>query len=420
MSGQGGNAVVDRWVAAVTGAISLVGLAAAVTTTTVDPGSGLVDPVPSALGWALGGVTVALQAVMLRWRRTSPAAVLLVVALGLPLCALWGLADMITLAQPAVLVAAYTLVLQRTAGRSWPTLLLAVVVAGSGATVVGLRGDDSVSPALGQGLLQGVGTIGVALLVAIVVGARREVGLARETRAAALERERAALVQVAVAHERTAMARELHDIAAHHLSGIAVMTAAIGTQIDTDPEGAKAAVAQVRRQSTAVLRDLRSLVGLLRETDARAADPDHVRPEALAGVAALVEDAAAVGREVDLTVLGGRGALGGAVGPLAQLAAYRMVQEALANAARHAPGARTEVIVDDRRADAVLVKVRNARAEVAPSAPGSGFGLVGMRERADLTGGTMEAGPTADGGWLVSMRLPREAALDDVPESEDA
>ena len=84
-------------------------------------------------------------------------------------------------------------------------------------------------------------------------------------RCEALEREHDALVQAAIARERTAMARELHDIAAHHLSGIAVMTAAIATQIDTDPAAAKRAVGQVRQQSTEVLRDLRSLVGLLRE-----------------------------------------------------------------------------------------------------------------------------------------------------------
>nr|WP_253945306.1 histidine kinase [Nocardioides sp. zg-DK7169] len=205
------------------------------------------------------------------------------------------------------------------------------------------------------------------------------------------------------------MARELHDIAAHHLSGIAVMTAAIGTQIDSDPAGAKAAVAQVRQQSTAVLRDLRSLVGLLREDDAGAGGPDRVRPESLAGITALVEDLTTAGRDVGLTVLSGGHPLGDGVGPLAQLAAYRMAQEALANAARHAPGARAEVVLDDRDPYGVLVTVRNERSPRSGSEQGrDGFGILGMRERAELTGAALVVGPTADGGWEVALRVPRD------------
>jgi signal transduction histidine kinase len=217
-----------------------------------------------------------------------------------------------------------------------------------------------------------------------------------------------------VARERTAMARELHDIAAHHLTGIAVMSAAIAGQIDTDPSGAKAAVGDVRRQSTAVLRDLRSLVGLLRDHDPTAAH-DGVHVQTLAGVTDLVGEVLAGGQDVGLTVLEPVGSrrLGAGIGPLAQLAAYRMVQESLANAARHAPGGRCVVEVDDRDAEALLVTVRNAPApQVVQPVSRGGLGLVGMRERAELTGSRLEVGPTPDGGWLVRLRIPRAASVD--------
>ncbi|WP_167001475.1 histidine kinase [Mumia sp. ZJ430] len=410
MTRRGSVPVVDRWVALVTGTLALVALAAFCVVTAVAPEAGVVEPVPSALGWGLGAVTIVLQAVALLWRRTAPRTVLLLVSLGMLLCAVWGLGDGIGLAQLAVFVASYTLGLAQPLSRSWPTFAAAGVLAAAGSMISATFSDEPVALALGLGALQGVGTVGLPLAVAIAVATRREIRQARQSRVDALERERGALVQAAVARERTAMARELHDIAAHHLSGIAVMTAAIGTQIDSDPEAAKAAVAQVRTQSTAVLRDLRSLVGLLREDDGRTDTPERVRPESLAGIPALVDDVSGTVRDVRLTVLAGdHQQVGHGVGPLGQLAAYRMAQEALANAARHAPGAPTEVTVDDRDPEAVLLTVRNDRPGGPAAQPGrSGFGLVGMRERAELTGASLDIGPTQDGGWLVRLRIPRD------------
>ncbi|MQW78050.1 sensor histidine kinase [Nocardioides sp. dk4132] len=413
MSQPSSVAPIDVRVAAGTGAIVLLGLAALVAVTSAAPDAGVVAPVPSTTAWVLGAVTLLLQAAALLWRRTAPRATLLATALGMLLCGVWGLGDAIGLAQPAVLIAAYTLGVERPLSRDTvPTFALAALLTGAGTTVAGLFGGEELAAAVGFGMLQGVSTVGVPLVVAIVVSTRREIRQARASRTEALEREHGALVQAAVARERTAMARELHDIAAHHLSGIAVMTAAIGTQIDSDPAGAKAAVAQVRQQSTAVLRDLRSLVGLLREDD-QEGGPDRVRPESLAGIAALVEDVTGAGRDVGLTVLSGGRPLGDGVGPLAQLAAYRMAQEALANAARHAPGARAEVVIDDRDPDAVEVTVHNERPTAAPPPEGrDGFGILGMRERAELTGASLAVGPTTDGGWQVALEIPRDHRLE--------
>ncbi|CAI9412276.1 sensor histidine kinase [Nocardioides sp. T2.26MG-1] len=316
------------------------------------------DRVPGLGGaaWWAGVALLTVQAVaLLRWWSNPPLALLAVA----PAAVAAGgvtLGDATNVTGLFVMVAAYLVAVARPVRQAWPALVAAGGQVACGGYVAGLRLDDPVLTSIGGSLLQAVGTIGAPVLVGVLVATRRESRAAREDEQRALLRERDALLVAAVARERTAMARELHDIAAHHLSGIAVMSAAIGTQIDTDPEGAKAAAAQVRRQSVSVLHDLRSLVGLLRVGD-DAPDPGTTptRIENLAGLAALTHDFSSGATPVELTVLEASGhSLGHGVGPLAQLAAYRMVQESLANAARHAPGARCEVVVDDRAAASLV------------------------------------------------------------------
>jgi signal transduction histidine kinase len=371
-------------------------------------------PAVGSVGWWLSATLLTVQAGLLLRAWQTPRAVLVVVAAAAPLAALAGLDDATSLTSLAVMVATYVAATSRPVRTLWPSLAAAAALVASGGVVSGLVTDAPAAELVGGAALQAVGTVGLALLVATIVSSRRQVRQAQERQVEALEREQHALVQAAIARERTAMARELHDIAAHHLSGIAVMTAAIATQIDTDPAGAKRAVGQVRQQSTEVLRDLRSLVGLLREGQ----EPGDTRPENLAGVAALVRDRAGAGQAIDLTVLGDPGQTGPGsgrgVGPLAQLTAYRMVQESLSNAARHAPGTTARVVVDERSPDAVRLTVSNGPGGPG-SGPGSGFGLLGMRERAELTGSTLEVGPTDDGGWQVSLLMPRERAPEDSP-----
>src|SRR5690606_38689623 len=155
-----------------------------------------------------------------------------------------------------------------------------------------------------------------------------------------LAREREALVQAALARERTVMARELHDIAAHHLSGIALMAGAGGRQVDPDPAAAKVGVEQLGSQATSVLADPRRLVGLMRTADHAPGAGTGV--ESVAGITCLVAQHPG---QVELDVPSEPRVEG--IGPLAQLAAYRTVQEALANATRHAPGAPCRVEVRD-------------------------------------------------------------------------
>ena len=210
------------------------------------------------------------------------------------------------------------------------------------------------------------------------------------------------------------MARELHDIASHHLSGIALMASAIERQIATDPSAAESGIRQVRAQSRAVLDDLRRLVGLLRTGD------DAGAVKTVATVPELVEAASAAGTPVRLEVLQAtEWALADGIGPLGQLAAYRMVQESLTNVLRHAPGASCSVTVDDRDAERLRIVVRNdaAAAAAAGGDASGGFGLLGMRERAALVGGCFDAGPTKDGGWEARMSIPRTADGRDESES---
>ncbi|MFI2753286.1 sensor histidine kinase [Cellulomonas sp. P22] len=388
--------------------LSMSLLAASVMVQQSDPSAARGVPGFGDAAWWWSAAVLTLQAVVLWGWRAYPRAALLAVAAGLP--ALMFLGEAIGVGLVAVLVATYRAALAPPARRLAPTLLGAGALVAVGVTAAGIRTSSAGSAAVVGGLLQGLAAVGLPLLLAILVGARREADAALAGTAEAQSRERDALVQVVVERERTAMARELHDIAAHHLSGIAVMTAAIGRQIDVDPEGAKRAVAQVREQSTAMLRDLRNLVVLLRDTDAPSDPAGPVRVETLAGIADLVGRAQESGLDVALETSGPveEVAASGAIGPLAQLAAYRVVQEALANAARHAHGARCTVRLDVREGEHVEVLVRN-------SAPGRGealvhhdpgYGLVGMRERAELTGATLRYGATDDGGWRVALAIP--------------
>lgn len=394
----------DLAIAAGTWTCAVAALALAAPLAASEPDASIPD-VGDPAWWVLALLLTAQGVLLLRARQT-PMPTLLAAAVASPLAAAAGAADATGLTLFAVIVVTY-LATASAAPRRWPVVGAAAALVAVGGLVAGIDAGAAAGAALLGSLIQAVGTLGLTALVATVVSTRQEAGRARRERLEALEREQQALVQVAVAHERTAMARELHDIAAHHLSGIAVMAAAIGTQVDSDPAGAKASAQEVRRQSSAVLRDLRRLVGLLREGD----PTDGTRPETLAGITPLVGESPA--GEVALTVLEGSGPLGRGVGPLAQLAAYRTVQESLANARRHAPGAAVEVLVDDTAEELLVVTVRNG--PVAPAVAAgdhTGFGLVGMRERAELTGAELEAGPAPDGGWRVVLRIPRDPVED--------
>ncbi|MGP7960042.1 sensor histidine kinase [Sanguibacter sp. A247] len=386
-------------------AVAAAALVAAPAFAGVDPAVGEAVAALGSVPWWVAFAAITSQAVPVACARVAPRTALATVALGPFVGAVVGDAGLTGIASLATAVTVYV-ALVRTSGAAAPATALAGVLTAAAHAITGLR-DDTLTPfgAVAGALGQGVIVVGGAALVAAFVAARRLAQRAREHELRAHARERDASVREARAQERIAMARELHDIAAHHLSGIAVMAAAIERQVTRDPSAAEQGAREVRGQSKAVLRDLRRLVGLLRE----GADGE-MDVESLAGVATLVERANALGTTVDLTVQAGAEPFGAGLGPLAQLTAFRMVQESLANAARHAPGAPTHVSIDDRSPREVVVVVRNAAAVPAPGAgDGTGLGLVGMRERAELTGARLAHGPTVDGGWDVTLTLPRDA-----------
>jgi len=240
------------------------------------------------------------------------------------------------------------------------------------------------------------------LLLAIALGgdlvsrrrrAQRE--LAEQAELTELEKARRAVLE-----ERARIAREMHDVVAHHMSMIAVQAETAPYRVTGLPGPAGDEFASIATAARAALTDMRRLLGVLRsETD----DTPLAPQPGLADLAELVAGAARAGMVVTLS---GPGEALPAVPEAVGLAAYRIVQEALANAARHAPGGPVRVLV---RAlpETLVVEVRNGPGAGGPagSLPGTGHGLTGMRERAELLGGSLTAGPD-DGGYLVAARLP--------------
>ncbi|KDN21007.1 sensor histidine kinase [Amycolatopsis rifamycinica] len=199
--------------------------------------------------------------------------------------------------------------------------------------------------------------------------------------------------RAAVAAERGRMARDLHDVIAGHLSAIAIQSEAALSL--PDPKLAKAVLASVRENSVSALEEMRAMIGLLK---ADGGDAETTAPARLADLAKLAESARASGLEVHV-----ESTVDSALPAAVDLTAYRIAQEALTNAVKHAPGGRVDVAV--HCLDGVLaVEVRNDVRGPLP-ATGGGTGLLNMRERAGAVGGELTAGPAGD-GWLVRAELP--------------
>lgn len=199
--------------------------------------------------------------------------------------------------------------------------------------------------------------------------------------------------------ERVALARELHDVVAHHVSAIAVQAQAGGVVAGLQPEKAAEVLAAIESEATRTLAEMRSMVRVLREEGAVAYSPQP----GVADLAALARPDATPTVEVSLD-----GSLTRLARPV-DAALYRLAQESLTNAVRHARGA-TRVGIDVRReGDAVRLRVSDDGQTEPGPVPAPGFGLLGMAERAQLLGGSLSAGPGPEGGWLVEAVLPVEA-----------
>lgn len=240
-------------------------------------------------------------------------------------------------------------------------------------------------------------TAGIAVAVGIAVGARRvEVRFLRE-RAESAEREQTARAAQARALERNRIAREMHDVLAHRISLVAMQAGVLGHRSDLAAEENRVLVRGIAEGSHQALEELRDVLGVLR------ADPGRPEPPqpSLDLIPDLVADARTSGLDVTLTTT-----VTGTPSDVVGRTCYRIVQEGLTNAAKHAPGARVHITLDGTAGAQLDVSVHNSAATKAAPRPASGFGLLGLTERVDLAGGKLDHRPTPDDGYLLTAQLP--------------
>ncbi|RDG35565.1 sensor histidine kinase [Streptomyces corynorhini] len=241
-------------------------------------------------------------------------------------------------------------------------------------------------------------TAGIAVAAGMAVGARRvEVRSLRE-RAESAEREQSARAAQARALERNRIAREMHDVLAHRISLVAMQAGVLDHRGDLSADESRVLVRGIAEGSHQALEELREVLGVLR------ADPGRPEPPqpSFDRVPDLVADARASGLDVRLTD-GVTGTPPDGVGRTC----YRIVQEALTNAAKHAPGAVVRVTLDGAGGGTFDIAVRNGPAPLRTARPpASGFGLLGLGERISLAGGELDHRPTPEGGYVLTARLP--------------
>ena len=351
-------------------------------------------------GWLAGSGSatpgaVTLQAALVATvavRRAWPAGVFLLA------CAIafaqWLLAFPL-IGDGALLVCLYTVA----AHQRWIRAVLAAGLLEVGAIMATLKWEPADTTL--RSLLFLTATVVAALFAGLAVasGSRYLAWMDERARRLAVERDQQATI--AAAAERTRIARELHDIVSHSLSVVITLADAAAVVSRSDP--GREAIAEVSEAGRQALSDMRAMLGVLRTDD----PPADLAPQpGLAQLGPLIERVRGTGLAVDLDIEGTAFPLGAAAG----LTAYRIVQEALTNTIRHAAARHARVTI---RYDAPCLQVRIADDGTAATGGGpQGHGIEGMRERAALHDGTVEAGPGRDGGWLVSATLrPRSGGM---------
>ncbi|MFB9719731.1 sensor histidine kinase [Planobispora longispora] len=342
-------------------------------------------------------------------------------ALALPLCLYWPMAGWwLSLAAAALTAVIVQPVVEETI---WPAPCLAVHI-----SVLALAGLKAGARVLAEMWL--ITAVAGVVLAVVLPGGRELAALADMTvlsaavlvavgalrgRSEALRRmARAELVsgqeqaRRAVLEERTRIARELHDVVAHHMSVVAVQAEAAPYRVADPPQELMRSFATVRTSALEALTELHRILGLLRgEASAAESGPQPT----LEHLGDLVDRVRQAGLDVTVNTIGDRRMLAAGV----ELSAYRIVQEALSNVLRHAPGAtvRIEVVY---RPVCLELHVTNGPPPVPPIPPpasaGAGHGLLGMRERTAMLGGQLSSGPRDDGGYAVVARLPFEESED--------
>jgi signal transduction histidine kinase len=335
---------------------------------------------------ALAGVTVPVA-----WRRRSP--VLVCAAVGL------AAASMVATRQPpsvfgeylAIMLAGFTVAERCTAGGA---------VVGGLFLIAGVVGHDWHSTEFGSpaGLAADLFIPVVVWGLGRVVHAqRRREGQATE-RAAALDRERLELARAAAEAERRHLARELHDVVTHSLSVVVIQAQAAAGVVHADQAHVRLALDSIESASRSALADMRRLLGLMRDGDGHA--PTAPQPS-LAELPELFERMRRAGVHVRADVPDAGIADAGVA-----LSVYRIIQEGLTNAVKHAPGCDVVVSVHLGRHEVLVDVVNSAAPGAARASDGGGRGLVGIAERVAVYGGGMTAGPAPDGGFALHASIP--------------
>ena len=354
---------------------------------------------------ALGAASAAWFAVVLAatlplaWRRRHPVAVIawtLAVVL-VPTTLGVELTDSV-LPLPLMVVIAYTGGREADSGRAAAVAGVAII-----ATIVaaGLAAGAVAENSTAGDVVALLVIVGGAVLAGHLMRVRHGENVRLQRLTAELAAERDARATAAVAEERARVARELHDIVAHSVSLIAVQAAAADELLGRDEARARASLRAVQDTARGALTEMRRLLSILRADD----DPGLAPPPGLSAVGELIEQVRAGGLPVALHEQGPRAALPAGL----DLSAYRIVQEALTNVLKHAAGAPTDVLVQYGDTELLLEVASDNGTTAGARGDGNGHGLAGMRERARIYGGTLEAGREGS-RFVVRARLPIAAA----------
>jgi signal transduction histidine kinase len=353
----------------------------------------LLSPLPGRGGLtarevAFSVVVCAAVAVRRRWPLTVLAVCTAATALSVAMNSARGLSTL------AVVIAVYTV--------AATTNRIIAVIAGAFTALVLVAGAlwSTAGPVLDPGKVVLALWSGLAAAVGDAVRSHRDYVLAVEERARRAEQSREEETRRRLAEDRLRIARDLHDIIAHHIAVINVQAGVAGHVLGSDPAGAQEALSHVRRASRTVLDELGTVLGVLRQTEEAAAPTEPV--PTLGRMQELIDSFRGAGLHVTWRRSGQTHPLPAPV----DLAAYRLLQEALTNVHKHG-GDAAQVRLSYHPQD-VTIEVENEAPDRRPgrSTAGTGHGLIGMRERVSAVGGTMQAGPRPGGGFCVRAVLP--------------
>jgi signal transduction histidine kinase len=346
-----------------------------------------------------------LQTLPIIWRRKSPMLVILVVGSAITVYSLLGYND--SSAGLGIFVAFYTVAANMPRRRA--TIAAAITAVGIFISFASYAALNSMSGWTSNMTITYF-SFGIAWLIGDNLRVRRAYTRQLEERASELEHEKEEKAAQAVTEERARIARELHDVVAHYVSVMVVQAAAARRVVDKDPAAAKGALEAVETAGRTALAEMRRMLEVLR-TD----DPGMGPQPGLGEIERLIATVREAGLPVEFSIKGEACCLPAGM----DLAAYRIIQEALTNTVKHGGKAAATVAIHYTENTLEIEVVDDGRGAAAPllsGIDGSGHGLIGMKERVALFGGVLEVGPVLTGGYRVLARMPIE--VDDIARAK--